>query len=81
MHFFAPHIACGFSLVKEFVALATKYFDDYVILASVSEAAALASCVQLIFKMVGWDYTATGPKAPDYADIFQALGHSCTEGW
>ena len=63
-------------LVSEFLVLTTSYFDDFVTIGTDSEASNLTGCVQLFFKLVGWRFAATGPKAPDFAEIFSALGVS-----
>ena len=28
----------------------------------------------MFFKLVGWDFAESGAKAPDFAEMFQALG-------
>jgi len=63
-----------FLLVKEFLVLATNYFDDYVVLATDDETNAITSCIHMFFKLVGWDFAESGAKAPDFAEAFQALG-------
>ena len=57
-------------LTKEFLILTTNYFDDYV------EAASITACVHLFFRITGWRFAETGPKAPDFAELFQAVGIS-----
>ena len=63
-----------FLLVTEFVVLATNYFDDYVVLSTDDETGPLTSCIHMFFKLIGWDFAASGDKAPDFSDLFQALG-------
>lgn len=63
-----------FILVKEFRGLTTCYFDNFAVLSTESESKTLASCVQLVFKILGWRFAATGSKAPDFAECFHALG-------
>ena len=38
------------------------------------ETNALTSCIHMFFKLVGWDFAESGAKAPDFAEMFQALG-------
>lgn len=45
-----------------------------VTLATVSESAAVASCVQMLFRLLGWAFADSGHKAPDFSALFQALG-------
>jgi hypothetical protein len=61
-------------LVKEFKLLMANYFDDFVSLSKESERAAVTSCVQMYFKLLGWAYAETGEKAPEFSQLFQALG-------
>ena len=69
-----------FLLVKEFLVLATNYFDDFVTLAEDTEASAVTACVHMFFKLVGWAFAAEGPKAPDFAELFTALGVTINVG-
>jgi hypothetical protein len=61
-------------LVKEFMVLATNYFDDFITLATAPEASAVTSCVQMFFRLLGWAFAETGPKAPEFGEVFLALG-------
>ena len=61
-------------LVKEFKLLMANYFDDFVSLSKESERAAVTSCVQIYFKLLGWAFAETGEKAPEFSQLFQALG-------
>lgn len=54
--------------------LTTGYFDDFLVLATRAEAQSVTLCVQLVFKTLGWAYARSGPKAPDFAELFHALG-------
>ena len=69
-----------FLLVKEFLVLATNYFDDFVTLAEDIEAPAVTACVHMFFKLVGWAFAAEGPKAPEFAELFTALGVTINVG-
>jgi len=69
-----------FLLVKEFLVLATNYFDDFVTFAEDTEASAVTACVHMFFKLVGWAFAAEGPKAPDFAELFTALGVTINVG-
>ena len=60
-------------LVKEFSVLATNYFDDFITLSTTCEASSVSSCVHMFSRLVGWVFAESGPKAPDFADVFQAL--------
>ena len=61
-------------LVKEFWLLTTNYFDDFVSIATATEASAVQACMHMFFKMLGWRFAESGDKAPDFAQVFQALG-------
>ena len=61
-------------LVKEFKLLMTNYFDDFVSLSMESERTAVTSCVHMYFKLLGWVFAETGEKAPEFNQLFQALG-------
>ena len=61
-------------LVKEFKLLMANYFDDFVSLSKESERAAVTSCVQMYFKLLGCAFAETGEKAPEFSQLFQALG-------
>ena len=61
-------------MVREFLILTTNYFDDYVVLGSTGESNFLTSCIHLFFKLLGWRFAESGPKAPDFSACFQALG-------
>ena len=61
-------------LVKEFMALTTNYFDDFVSMSTRCESQAVQSCVHMVLKMLGWIFAETGDKAPDFSEMFQALG-------
>ena len=63
-------------LTHIFFILTTNYFDDYVVVASSHEAQTVTACVQLFFRITGWRFAETGPKAPDFAELFTALGIS-----
>ena len=63
-------------LVKEFKLLMTNYFDDFVSLSKDSERSAVTSCIQMYFKLLGWAFAETGEKAPEFSQLFQALGVS-----
>jgi len=69
-----------FLLVKEFLVLATHCFDDFVTLAEDIEAPAVTACVHMFFKLVGWAFAAEGPKAPEFAELFTALGVTINVG-
>ena len=49
-------------------------FDDYVVLAMEEETGAVAACIHMFFKLVGWDFAVTGTKAPAFSEMFEALG-------
>ena len=51
-----------------------NFFDDFVTLATTGEAPALTACIHMVLKMLGWDFAGTGPKAPEFSTLFQALG-------
>ena len=36
----------------------------------------MTSCVQMYFKLLGWAFAETGEKAPEFSQLFQALGVS-----
>ena len=61
-------------LVQEFMVPTANYFDDFVTLATTGEAPALTACIHMVLKMLGWDFAGTGPKAPEFSTLFQALG-------
>ena len=61
-------------LVKEIMVLATNYFDDFITLATAPESSAVTSCVQMFFRLLGWAFAETGPKAPEFGEVFLALG-------
>lgn len=63
-----------FLLVKDFLVLTTDYFDDFVTLAESVEAPSVTACVHMFFKLVGWAFAAEGPKAPEFSELFNALG-------
>lgn len=67
-------------LVTEFLVLTTGYFDDFLTLATATEASSVTSCIQLFFRMLGWAFAETGPKAPDFAAMFNALAASSLFG-
>lgn len=50
------------------------YFDDFVVLGSEAESKTLASCVQLVLRILGWRFAESGSKAPDLSEVFSALG-------
>lgn len=60
-------------LVKEFMLLATNYFDDFITLATAPESGAVTSCVQMFFRMLGWAFAESGPKAPEFGEVFLGL--------
>ena len=62
-----------FVMVKEFLVLTTNYFDDFVTLGTRTEASALTACIHMVFKLLRWDFAGTGPKAPEFSTLFQAL--------
>ena len=72
--FLGTSYSLWFLLVKEFLILATNYFDDFVVLAEEVEMKAVAACVNMFFNLVGWDFAETRSKAPELAELFQALG-------
>lgn len=39
-----------------------------------SERSAATSCVHMCFKLLGWVFAETGDKAPEFSQLFQALG-------
>ena len=61
-------------VVKEFWILATNYFDDFVSISPSKESEQIQSCVHLFFRVLGWQFAASGDKAPIFSEIFQALG-------
>ena len=34
----------------------------------------MTSCVQMFFRLLGWAFAETGPKAPEFGEVFLALG-------
>lgn len=58
------------------MVLTTNHFDDFVSVATTSEASAVQSCMQMFFKWLGWLFAESGDKAPDFRQVFQALGVS-----
>ena len=61
-------------LVKEFMVLTTNYFDGFVTLATSQESASVTSCVHMLLRLLGRAFAESGPKAPDFHTLFQALG-------
>ena len=49
-------------------------FDDFITLGHDTEAASLTACIHMFFKLVGWAFAQEGPKAPDFSQLFTALG-------
>lgn len=62
-----------FILAREFLVLATNYFDGYIVLGTEGEAKAFAGCIQLFFKLIGWRFAETGSKAPISVAVFRPL--------
>ena len=52
----------------------TNYFDDYVALGADKETTSITNTVTLLFKLLGWQFAESGPKAPDFAQSLTALG-------
>lgn len=67
-----------FVLVKEFKVLLSNYFDDFISVARTSECTAIASCIHMYFKLLGWAFAESGDKAPPFASAFQAFGVNIT---
>ena len=63
-------------LVKDLLILTTNYFDDFVSIAASKEASSVQSCMHMFFKLVGWQFAEVGEKAPEFAELFSALGVS-----
>ena len=60
--------------LKVFGVLWTNYFDDFVTVCPQQESKSVTSAVHCLFSLLGWSYADSGPKAPPFADTFQALG-------
>ena len=52
----------------------TNFFDDYTALCTESSAAEVTFCVEALLKLLGVKFAATGPKAPDFSEVFKTLG-------
>ena len=52
----------------------TNFFDDYTALCTESSAAEVTFCVEALLKLLGVKFAATGPKAPDFSQVFKTLG-------
>ena len=63
-----------FILVREFLVLTTNYFDDFVSISPEVESSHIQSCVQMFFRLLGWSFAEQGDKAPDFSEVFHALG-------
>lgn len=61
-------------LVSLAKVLTTNYFDDFMAFAPTTQRSSVAAAVQLIFKLLGWNYAATGSKAPPFSELVSALG-------
>lgn len=72
-----PH-SLWFGLVREFKVLLSNHFDDFISVARTSDCTAIASCIHMYFKLLGWAFAESGDKAPPFASAFQALGVNIT---
>ena len=72
--FFRVAHSVSFILVAHLGKISTNYFDDFVVIGRKSEATHLTHIVSMVFKLRGWAFAETGPKAPDFAAAAQALG-------
>ena len=60
--------------MKEFLVLCANYFNDFVTLGTATEASALTACIHLVFELLGWEFAGSGPKAPEFSNLFLSLG-------
>ena len=52
----------------------TNFFDDFVTIADEAEAASMTETVHCLFRLLGWEFTEGGTKAPPFDKTFCALG-------
>ena len=52
----------------------TNLFDDYTAICTPETTREVTFCVESLLKLLGVQFAATGPKAPDFATKFKSLG-------
>ena len=52
----------------------TNFFDDYTAICTPETTQEVTFCVESLLKLLGVQFAATGPKAPDFATKFKSLG-------
>ena len=52
----------------------TNFFDDYTAICTPETTREVTFCVEALLKLLGVQFAATGPKAPDFATKFKSLG-------
>ena len=67
------HAIC-FTGVKALKIMWSVFFDDYVVFAQDPHARNTEAAVELLFKLLGWNFAIDGDKATSFGDEFSALG-------
>ena len=59
---------------SELGILWTNFFDDYPCLSPASVCKSSRAAIGMFLTLLGWQFAEVGPKAPDFAELFDALG-------
>ena len=60
--------------------MTTTYFDDFISLATESEAQSVDFIVKTVLRLLGWKFAEDGPKAPPFSQVVTGLGVSIDVG-